>query len=165
MQSEMLHTSIQSNKHLNGTPKSLSIILYASSMFLQKITAFKNLLFPSNFQTLVIAGRTYEKGQLNCLIACTKVLWLRSYTDMHLTLLSITSMSTKIKKNNQTMMRLCYYLIKKNIKTKRVEMRMIKNENRKNEPLLFLKEQLTILRKKLVKVEISKKLVFFQIWK
>ena len=135
----MLHNSIQYSKHITNTPKSLSRLLWASSMFLQKILTCKNLLRPSNSQTLVIAGRQYKTGQWSCLIACTKVFWMRSYAEVHLTLSSMTGMATKMKKTTQKMMHLCYHLTKKNNKATKVKTRMIKNENRKNEPLLFQK--------------------------
>ena len=48
-------------------------------------------------------------------------------------------MTTKMNNNNQTMMHMCYHLTKKNNKATRVNMRMIKNENRKNETFNFIK--------------------------
>ena len=48
-------------------------------------------------------------------------------------------MATNINKKTQTMMRLCYPLMKKNNEATRVKMRMIKDENRKNQPLKKIK--------------------------
>ena len=161
----MLHTSIQSNKHITGTPKALSRLLCAPIMFSQLILTWKNLLRPSNFQTIVISGGLYEKGKWIFLIACTKVFWIISYAEVRLTLSSMTSMATKTKKRNQTMMCLCYRLTKRNNKATRVKTRMIKKKNRKNEPLEKIKIKLIIFRKKLVKWAISGENFSFQIRK
>ena len=99
----------------------------------------KNLLCPSNFQTIVIKRRLYKKGQWSFLITCTKVFWTISYAEVQLTLLSMTRMATKMKKKTQTIIRLCYHLTNKNNKAKIVKMRMIKKENINKKPLIFFK--------------------------
>ena len=97
----MLHTSIQSNKKITGTPKALPRPFCTSIMFLQQILTRKNLLPPSKSQTVLIAGRPYEKGQLIFLIAYRKVFSMRSYAEVHLTLSRTTGMSTNTNKKTQ----------------------------------------------------------------
>ena len=133
MYSAILHTSIQSNNNITGTIKTPLRLFFTSSMFSQKILTYKNLICLSNLQTHVIAGRPYKKGQWSYLIYFTNVLCMISHAELHLILSIMTSMSTKMKRNNQTIMRLCYHLMKKNNKATRVKMRMIKNKNIKNE--------------------------------
>ena len=123
----MLHISIQTNKHITGKSKGLSRLLCISIMFSQKILTCKNNICPSNFQTLLISERLYKKGQISCLITCTKVFCMISYSEVHLTLSSMKSMATNMNKKTQTMMCMCYQLMKKNNKATRMKMRMIKH--------------------------------------
>ena len=64
---------------------------------------------------------------------------MRSYSEVQLNLLSMTRMDTKMRKKTQTMMRLCYHLMKKNNKATRVKMRMITILNGNNEPFKKLR--------------------------
>ena len=64
---------------------------------------------------------------------------MTSYAEVHLTLLIMTRMATKMNKKTQTMMCLCYHMMKKKNKATRVNMGIIKNKNRKNHPFEFLK--------------------------
>ena len=58
-----------------------------------------------------------------------KVLWMRSYADLHLMSLIMTRMTTKRKNTTKTMMCLCCCLTNRDKKAVRVKTRMIKNAN------------------------------------
>ena len=129
MYSSMLHTSIQSNECVSGTPREPSRLLCTTSMSFQLILTWKNLLSPSKFQTLSIYGRPHKKAQWSFPIACTKVLWMRSYAEVLLTLSIMMSMNTNSNNKTQIIFFLYCNLMKTNKKSARVKMSMNKNAN------------------------------------